>query len=139
MKGKGLRAAGIGGGCTIEGKINLMGVTFDYEKVMTLEEARELIVECSTELLRMVNSDPKAAQYFETFPVKENIFRIGIIGETPDAVRDHVRVVSISGGEIIYYADDLEKGESMSIIVLKESFAEAQEIVNRKTFNLALK
>jgi len=137
MKGKGLRAAGIGGGCTVEGKINLMSVTFDYEKVMTFEEARNLIVDCSNELLKMVNADSKAARYFEVFPIKEEIIRIAIISKAPVVARDHIRLVFISGGEIIYYADDLEKGERMSIIVLKEPFAEAKEIVSRNNLHLS--
>jgi len=128
MKGKGLSAAGIGGGCTLQNKINLMSVTFDYEKVMTLEEARELIVECSNELLRMVNSDPEAAQYFENFPIEVDILGVGIIGKTSESENDNIKFVFTKNDRIVFIIDDGKKGGTKPNDY-EESFAEAQEII----------
>jgi len=134
MKGKGLRAAGIGGGCTVEKKINLMGVTFDYNKVMSIDEARELIVECSNELLRMVNSDPNAAQYFENFPIKENILEVAVIGKSSESITGNIKFVFTNDGRIIYIADD--ESRMPKPVIHQESFAEAQEIVKRGKVSL---
>ena len=132
MKGKGLRAAGIGGGCTVEKKINLMGVTFDYNKVMSIDEARELIVECSNELLRMVNSDPNAAQYFENFPIKEEIISISILGKVPETTQNFISLVYINKSFVKYRTDDPEGKILPFVPVHEETFLEAQEIVNHR-------
>ena len=109
MKKRGLIAIGSGGGCTIDKKINEIGMTFEYKKIMNMDEARELIVECIQILLDLMHSNSENAKYFEHFPVSVGIIRVSILGQRCSIEHDCVEVVKILNGEI-YYCINLSFG-----------------------------
>jgi len=132
MQKKGLYAAGLGGGCTINKKINLIDVSFDYDEVMDLDSARKLIVESTKHLLDLINSDGNIKEYFEVFPVDVDILSISIMGQIPDSSRDYIRLVFVLKGIVYYYTDD-PAGKVMPFLdVHEETFEEAKKIVSKK-------
>ena len=132
MQKKGLYAAGLGGGCSISKKINLMDVTFDYYNVMNIESARRLIVESANALLTLINSDTSNEVYFEEFPARVDILLISIIGQIPDSKRDYIGSVSVIKGKVYYCTDD-PTGKVMPFLdVHKETFEEAKSLLSQE-------
>ena len=130
MKKRDLIAIGSGGGCTIDKKINEIGMTFEYKKIMNMDEARELIVACIQTLLDLMNSNSENAKYFERFPVPVGIIRISILGERCSIEHDCVEVVKILNGEIYYCINHpLPEVKQIYLTLKEESFEEAQQIV----------
>ena len=130
MQKKGLIAIGSGGGCTLDKKINLISMTFTYQKVMNMPEARELIVECIQTLLDLMNANPDNNQYFEKFPATEDIMLISILGQTCPTDLQCVEVVKIIKGTIYYNINHpLPHLGHIYLTLKEESLEEAQKIL----------
>ncbi len=129
MEKKGLIAIGAGGGCTIDKKINLISMTFMYQKVMSMNEARELIVECANILLESMNANPDNRRYFEHFPAPVDIIQVGILGKQCPTDLNCVEVVSILKGNITYAINHPMPHIAPYLNLKKESFEEAQKIL----------
>ncbi len=130
MEKKGLNAIGAGGGCTIDKKINDISMTFKYPKVMSMNEARELIVECIRTLLNLMNDNPDNKKYFEYFPVQDKIILISILGERCPTDLNCIEAVSIIKGTIYYDINHPLPQLGESYLTLKEeSFEEAQDLL----------
>lgn len=129
MKKKGLHAAGVGGGCTRDHKINLVDVTFDYHGLMDISHARVMIVDCTNELLEIINSNPKNVKYFVEFPVKVNLISTAIIGLSPDLQNNnYIKIVDNLNGNILYGTEH----KKPFLIIHEETFEEAQKIVSQE-------
>ena len=133
MQKKNLYAAGLGGGYSINNKINLMDVTFNYYEVMDIETARTLIVESTNELLDLINIDIKNKEFFEVFPTNVDTLSISIIGQMPESSRDYIRLVSVIKGRVYYCTDDPTRKIMPFIDVHEETFEEAKNILPRQT------
>ena len=129
MKEKGLIAIGSGGGCTLDKKINLISMMFIYKKVMSMQEARCLIVECAETLLERMNANSDNDRYFEHFPVPVDIIMISILGEQCPTDLNCVEVVSILKGKITYAINHPIPHIAPYLDLKKESFEEAQKIL----------
>jgi hypothetical protein len=137
MKSKELYAAGIGSGCSKDGKdnINLLDITFDYPYVLDIYASRKLIVESTEILLGLINSDPDHAQFFENFPARADIIMISIIGQAPNNGCDYIRSVSLIKGKVSYNTDD-PTGKVMPYLnVHEETYEEAKRILGDGGFN----
>lgn len=130
MQKKGLIAIGSGGGCTLDKKINLISMTFTYQKVMSMPEARELIVECIQTLIDLMNANPDNKQYFEKFPATEDIMLISILGQQCPTDLQCVEVVKIIKGTIYYNINHpLPQLGDIYLTLKEETFVEAQKIL----------
>jgi hypothetical protein len=129
MRKKRLIATGSGGGCTIDKKLNDLSMTFIYKKVMSMNEARELIVECTQTLLQLMNVNPDNKKYFERFPAPVDIIVISILGEQCPTNLNCVEVVRILKGKIAYAIDHPISHVAPYLTLREESFEEAQKIL----------
>lgn len=129
MRTKGLIAIGSGGGCTIDKKINLISMTFEFKNILTLDQARQLLVESVQALLILMNEDPSKKKYFESFPVSEKIISISIFGEECPNDLECIDAVSIIKGKVYYYANNPMIRYSPYLDLKEETFEEAQKIV----------
>lgn len=129
MKKDNLIAIGSGGGCTIDKKINLISMTFEYRNVLSLSHARELMVKCVQTVLTLTNSDPDNKQYFENFPISDEIILISILSEACPKDPECVEAVSILKGKIYYDVNHPIPHVAPYLTIKEESFEEAQQIV----------
>jgi hypothetical protein len=133
MKKKGLIAIGSGGGCTIDKKINDISMTFAYGKVLSLNHARELMVESIQILLKLINSNPDNKQYFEHFPAPVEIIVISILSEPCPTDPECVEAVSILKGKIYYDVNHPIPHIAPYLTLKEESFEEALKIVESRS------
>lgn len=130
MQKKDLRIFGIGGG-ELNGKTTLISVTFKINKLLSIDEARCLIVDAVSEILNITNKKTDAARFFNEFPVGPNIFDITIIGNSPQiGDLDHIETVSAARDMIFYYTHDPNPAILMYYTVHKESFEDAKKNVD---------
>jgi hypothetical protein len=130
MKTKNLYAAGLGGGCTIDDKTNLLDVTFDYPFVLDINTSRKLIVESTETLLNLINSDLTNEKFYESFPAQVDIIMITIIGQKSEIECDYIRSVDVIKGKVYYDTDDRTSKVMRLIVVHEETYEEAKKILS---------
>lgn len=134
MEKKGLYVVGFGGG-EKNGKINLFDVCFDVNQLLTIDTAREYIVNSTINLMNFINKDEKNEFFFEKFPVLNNIIHITIIGEeVEDFGLNNIQSVSLVSGKIFYKIRNKKTNATLLpplIWVHEETFEEAQRILTQ--------
>jgi len=132
VKDTGLFPVGIGGGIDHEtGKNKLFSLIFGTnDTISSLEEARVLFVEILESFIDFINNDIQIRESLAVFPVTiENInMSIVCMESRPKDIAD----MSNCGQILYYYAEN----ENPAIIAMdrihKETFEEAQRIVNQQ-------
>jgi hypothetical protein len=126
MLKKGIYAVGLGEGIDhSNGKQNYIGVTFNIEKLPSVDFARKIEVETIQECLRYINHEEGIKDYIAEYPYPLKFIRIGFISHHP---QEGLFSVSNCENELIYRKDGPEQ-PGPSIIVHEESYEEAVRIL----------
>ncbi len=127
----GLVAVGTGGGIKDE-KITELGVSFETKEMMSLETAREKMIECYGLLLNILDQYPEYDEFFSEGEFNINIASFDIGGPIPeDPHIDYISAALLVLGNISYYRLDPETNSYPSIKVYAETYEEALEIVQQ--------
>lgn len=131
MKPRGLHACGIGGREN-KGKIEWLEVVFQYDEMLELAKARQLIIEITQLFVDEINNDQQIKPYLYHHPFTTSDVVIGILPNYNKIERGNwsnfVRV-DLNSGVLSYY-DDSNFNETW-VYLKKETFEEAVEIVKR--------
>lgn len=100
----------IGGG-TDKG-IWLMSFDFQrYGSLLTEKDARELIIKCLNDYLKVVNRDEKLRPFLKEYPFEAKNIEMGIFNyevDKKDVYHPYIRVVASDEGKISYYTKEKE-------------------------------
>ncbi len=130
-KKQGLIAAGIGGWIK-NGKISEVAITFETDKVLFINTARQAIVDAAFLLLKVVNKNPAYQSCFNTDKPIENYIDIAILGRTAsNPYSDYISAVLLLNGTVYYDKIDPEGKINPYIHIHRESFQEAVAILNQ--------
>ncbi len=124
MKEKGLIPWGSGGGGIDQ--IEMLALSFQYRKPITMEEGRDLLLTAVHEFIDAINRDERIHPYLASYPFGSERIEIVIFiedskGDTPSSV---VNVVSCRNGICRYEIYDLNPVQVTT--VLKETLTEAE-------------
>jgi hypothetical protein len=126
LKEKNLKMIGYGGK-TPNQKILTFRITFNYEKPLTIPEARELLVYSVNKFVKNINNYNEIKPYLANYPVTEKNIEIIIISHGLDG-----RIAPIP---FIAFSDSIEgtlqyqTNTTPLTIVHEETFEEAEQIV----------
>jgi hypothetical protein len=136
VKKEGLLLVGIGGACTIDEKISSIDGIFNYSEVLDIETGRKLIVDCTTLLLELINSDPKNKLYFEKFPADPAVIYIAIHGQKPHEPNGQfINIAKIIKSQIYYKIIPSVPQFPLFITAHEESFEDAKAILSKQPFS----
>ena len=96
---------------------------------MSINEARELLVESVQTLLNLIDANPENSKYFEYFPPRVGVILISILGETCPQDLNCIEVVKIINGKVYYKINHPIPHVAPYLTIQEESFEEAQQIV----------
>lgn len=126
-----MKLIGTGGGMI--DCIKLMSLAFNINKPLNKNESRKIVLDCTAEFLREINSDQEIRSYLVKFPFPVENVEIGIYiyDENGRKLFDpNISVVSIDKGNISYLTNDKEnKYRFKSEFV--ESYKEALKLANQ--------
>jgi len=80
----GLRFAGISEAAP-KGKYTMIGLELDYNKILSKDEGRVLLLACAEEMLHAFNSCQSFRQYMADYPFKGDNIIINIFVQTPSS------------------------------------------------------
>jgi hypothetical protein len=126
----GMRQVGSGGG--MMGQVNMMFIAFNIKRLLTIKEARALIVDCAEEFLEEINSDEKLKPFLVTYPFLIKNIEIAIYAFTSDgypASYPHIITTGLYEGEISYRKKDFKERYKYKVNI-RESYEEAVDILN---------
>ncbi len=116
-----------GTGAQMMNKIDMLGLYFDCEKQIKIEEARKLLVDTAEQFLNDINSNEKIRPYLCHYPFKITDIEIEIY--TPPLKKaNELAVVSIAKGCLVYENYDFSSLE----VVFKETYQEGLQKLNLK-------
>ena len=143
LNGKyGLKFAAIGGGADQEGVWNLHGGYNQYgKKMLDIEEARELILNCLQEFLYEANSNMEFRPFMKVYPFTEKNISIAIFNLDEEGRELHfpyINVISADDGIISYkYLGPTVMDPYAKIV--KESYEEALRLSEKSEPNSEIK
>jgi len=92
-----------------DGIVEHFGISFQLNRSLTKEEAREILVSCVGELLILINEDKKIRPYLRNFPFKIKNVSIYIFmtnRDGSDIYDPAIRIASSSHGKLSYDTKD---------------------------------
>ena len=119
----------IGTGGIVKENIKKLSLSLQSKDILSIDQARALIVGCVNEYLKVINNDSALRQYLETYPFTENNIELNLFIQRSSDLTNHfgkLIVVTSFKGKIYY---DILKTEFQHETVLEESFEEAVRIV----------
>jgi len=120
----GLSCSGSGG--ALMDRVNIVSLSLDSnERDIDVEKARRLVVDCSEDYLKRVNSSEKIRPYLSHFPFTEKGVRFNISFRNPE--NGAIRLVYLSNGKISYSSYNEDKSDLIDQHV--ETYEKAREIV----------
>jgi len=120
----GLTCSGRGG--ALMDRVNVVFLGLDSkESDYDVERARRLIVDCSEDYLKRINSSEKVRQYLSHYPFSSNGLNFRISFHNPD--ERAIRLIILTKGKICYSAYNEDKSDLIDQHV--ETYEEAREIV----------
>jgi hypothetical protein len=131
----GMRQVGSGGG--MMDQVNMMFIAFSIKRLLTIIEARALIIDCAEEYLAEINSDEKLKPFLVTYPFPIKNIEIKIFFNTSEGypvVYPYVGSISLYEGRIAYYKDD-PKDPYKYKVKIYELYDEAVDILNAPLYN----
>jgi hypothetical protein len=115
------------------GLIQRMGMVFDYNKSVSLEEARRLAVYAMEKYRKDINASKEIRSYLIEYPFPIDRLKISVSFYKDDILSqvdaDKVARVSLLGNVMRYYLPS--KGEG--VILHQEAYQEALKIVQEET------
>ncbi len=128
---KNLHCVGISGG--MMGLIQRMGMVFDYNKSVSLEEARRLAVYAMGKYRKDINASKEIRPYLIEYPFPIDRLKISISFYKDDSLSqvdaDQISTIFLFGDIVQYCLPS--KGES--IVLHQETYEEALKIVQEET------
>ena len=118
----------IGAGARMMDQIKVLGLNFQYDEEVDIDEARELLMTAGTLLMANVNANERIRPYLENYPFKPNNIRIRIFFEKPNASKDDFDKLSVAvlmDGVLEYRINSSETGRLKTIY--EELFEEAKD------------
>ena len=125
---KNLHLAGTGGGMMHD--IQMMMMAFQFNQIVDMETARELLVYSGEEYLHAINSNVEVKPYLHDVPFTSKNIEIVIYFHTQSyetVPSGEISIAAIEEGLIVYYIDDPERYTIQSIH--EESYEDAVKIV----------
>lgn len=101
----------VGTGGRMMNCVELMRLAFNINKPLSKEESRKIILDCTSEFLREINSDQEIRPYLVQFPFRVENINISIFTHDEQGRNLYdpdITVVLIDNGEITYLTDDRE-------------------------------
>ena len=129
----GARVSSRGGAC-LHG-IRRLSLGFYFERNLSLEEARAVIVKCSDVFLKNINSNPLIRPYLVTYPFTENEISLSFSIFVPKQRPGLITSFGCCLGKIDYCireAPNEFRRYEETVIMHKETFDEARRIVEHE-------
>ena len=124
----------IGTGAQAMDQIKMLGLSFNYNEELTIDEGRELLVYVVDEFVRSVNEEPKIQPFLANVPFEAKNIEIRIFLQKPDGHEfedGKLSVIRCLNGRLEFAVND-----SQSDLLVKtaytESFAQALEKTNNR-------
>lgn len=130
-KEKGLHLIGTGGG--MMNKIRMMAMSFEYNKEITMEEGRELVIYCVNEYLSAINSNEELRPDLVHYPFTPQDVDIALYICRPDrsdVPMGQLSVVAEREGVVAYKV--FEPYPVVIKRIREETFEEAVQLLNQK-------
>jgi hypothetical protein len=110
---------------TSEKVVKEVGLVFHVHRFLTQEQVREILVECTEECLREVNSNKEIRPYLQTYPFTTVDVRIGlmIFPQGKSVYNSDTEASFVADGKLVYTTN---KGTEC-----EESFEEAKALVKQ--------
>lgn len=131
-----IRACGSGGGAMYG--IDSVMLAFEIERIVTIEEARAILVGCEELYIKNINSNKKIRPFLQEYPFGPNRVKVEFYVRSPqkDKNENRIDIFSISSGgnlkvPTIRYKTDIEKGGLETIFT--ETYEQAKERVREIT------
>lgn len=111
-------------------KTKSIGIDFQINEILTVEKARELIVQYVPLYLAALNADEELADCLDEVPFPMRRLSFAIDGKmlSPDDCQ-HVASVACYGEKIVYYSNDPDIKVEKFFRLHEETFEEAEHIV----------
>lgn len=131
-----MRLCGSGGGMP-DGIVNMLALSFDSYRTISIEEARPILVDCINIYMNAVNEDKELKPYLKNAPFTPENIEISIYFNSPrgEEVYDpYLSIASTLCGKLIYRTKEKGKifGYKSEVI---ESYEDAVKILNEKKIN----
>ena len=135
----GLRNGGISEG-VLKGKYKTIGLELDYDKILSKDAGRELLLNCASEMLHAFNSCQPFHQYMADYPFTGDNIIVNIFVRDPvsyDVYHPDIAVFSFYNNKLIYKSDTPESERKGSDYYSKEveTIEEARKIVKEQNRN----
>lgn len=116
------------------GKIKMLGLSFRYNQPIQLKEARELLINAASELVREINSHEEIRPYLAHYPftlkdVYFSIYVFSLDGRSPPS--GSLAVVKLDEGSLVYKVHP-EENSIILVEILEESLEEALAEVEKQ-------
>lgn len=111
-------------------KTKSIGIDFQYDKILTLENARKLIVCYMPLYLEVLNKEEDLRECLDVVPFPMSNLSFIIYGKSlPEDDSEHVETVRCDGGFITYYSNNPDINIKRYAHLHEETFEEAERIV----------
>ena len=130
----GMKQMGLGGGMMHQ--VNMMFIAFNITRLLTIKEARAIIVDCAQEYLAEINSNEKLRPFLVTYPFPIKNIEIEIYAYTPEngfVFYPYVGSVGLYEGRISYFKNDPHDTYKLKSEIY-ETYEEAVDILNSPYF-----
>ena len=128
-----MRLCGSGGGMP-DGIVNMLALSFDSYRTISIEEARPILVDCVNTYMNAVNEDKELKPYLKNTPFTPQNIEISIYFNSPrgEEVYDpYLSIASTLCGKLIYRTK--EKGQKFGYkSEIVESYEDAVKILSEK-------
>ena len=128
-----MQLCGAGGGMP-EGIVDMLALSFDLKKALTIDEVRPILVDCIDTYLNVVNTDKELKPYLKNYPFTPKNIEISIFFRAPNGKSINDPYLCVAGslcGKLIYStkAEGQKFGYKSEVI---ESYEDAVKILNEK-------
>lgn len=126
-----------GSGGQMMQEVKMLELAFIYNKPITIEEGRKLLVYAVETFVSMINSDERIRPYLYSYPFEPKNVEVTIVIKNTNCSSvppGKFCLVTQIKGDVTYYADG-NKYDPLKVLH-KETFTEAQNTVNEKLIQL---
>jgi hypothetical protein len=125
---RGLSPIGFGG--RTSNGVQMLALSFDYRKPLTVEEGRKLLIASVQEFITAVNEETRIRPHLKNYPFEAKNIKIAIFLQNADGSKlgCELQVISATEGMLRYKIDDPEG--PLFITILEETYEEAVQKLN---------
>ncbi len=116
------------------GKYKCIGLDFNFDRILSKDEGRILLLNCTEHFLQTFNSRPQFKQYMANYPFKESNLYINIFIHPPksyDVYYPNIAVFSLANDRLEYLTNSPEKRFAY-FTEEEETLEEARKIVEEQ-------